>query len=67
MPYARCTFFNQMSTPSFAYLARRMQGVHFLTKCQPLVSDELARRMQGVHFLTKCQPPHAEVIQVIRG
>ena len=41
------------------YLARRMQGVHFLTKCQPLSSlayNELARRMQGVHFLTKCQP-----------
>ena len=33
--YARCTFFNQMSTLVCAYLARRMQGVHFLTKCQP--------------------------------
>ena len=51
-----------------------MQGVHFLTKCQPLsslvntlVSNELARRMQGVHFLTKCQRQLAEVIQVIHG
>ena len=36
--YARCTFFNQMSTLICADLARRMQGVHFLTKCQPLLS-----------------------------